>query len=70
MSTNIDNIRKIKMVSFPLLPIGRLIRKIQMPKHPVRTVSGSELLSRTTAKVHYFMILMRLRSYLVNPTKV
>ena len=58
-----------KMVSFQLLPIGRLIRKIQMPEHPVRTVSGSEFLSRTIAKVHCFMILMRLRNYLVNPIK-
>ena len=45
-------------------------KKIQMPEHPVRTESGSELLSRMTVKVHYFMTLMRLRSYLVNPTKV
>ena len=37
-------------------------KKIQMQGNPVRTVSGSEHQSQTTAKGHYFMTLMRLRS--------
>mgnify|MGYP000075622748 CR=1 FL=1 len=37
-------------------------KKIQMSGKQVRTVSGLELLSRMTVKVHYFMTLMRLRS--------
>lgn len=53
------------------LQIGQFgIGKLQMQGNPVRTVSGSEHQSQTTAKGHYFMTFMRLRSYLVNPTKV
>ena len=47
-----------KTVSSLLLQAGLPIKPIPMPENPVRTAYGLELLNQTTAKVHYFMILM------------